>query len=63
MHVRLILLTCGTALDIFAHELDKTWPPEFRSDELASLEITGVTDSFIVMTMSKDGAVESSGGT
>ena len=58
MGVGVVLLAHGTALDILLHELHETQPPEFRGDELASLEITWVTGSFVVVTAGEDGAVE-----
>ena len=39
-------------------KLCKTQPPELRGDKLASLEITGVAGSFVVMAAGKDGAAE-----
>ena len=52
------MLTCGTAVDVFVHKLCKAWPSELSSDELAGLEITGVTGSLMVMAMDKDGMAE-----
>ena len=40
------------------YELCKVWPPELGSNELTSLEITGVTSSLMVMTAGKDGTSE-----
>ena len=58
MSVRLILLAGGIALNIFMHKLCEAWPPKLRGDELASLEITGVAGSLVVMAAGKDGAME-----
>ena len=54
------MLACGTAVDIFVHKLRKTWPPELGGNELASLQVTRVTGSLVVMAMGKDGATEGS---
>ena len=56
--VRLVLLACGTALNVLAYELRKTQPPELSSDELAGFEVARVTSSLVVMTVGKDGAME-----
>ena len=53
-----ILLTCGTALNIFLHKLGKAWPPELRGDELMSLKITRVVSNLVVMAPDKDGVIE-----
>ena len=58
MCVRLVLLACGTAFNVFTHKLCETQPPEFRDDKLASLEVTRVTSSFMIVTMGKNGATE-----
>ena len=52
------MLTCDTVVDVFAHKLYKAWPSELSSNELAGLEITGVTGSFMVMATDKDRTVE-----
>ena len=52
------MLTCGTAIDIFAHKLCEARSPEFSSDKLVGLGITGVTGSLMVMATDKDRAVE-----
>ena len=39
--VQFVLLACGTALNVLAYELYKTWPPELGGDELASFEVPG----------------------
>ena len=56
--VRFILLACGAALDVLAHELCETWPPEFGGNELASFQVAGVSGSLVVVATSKDGAAE-----
>ena len=58
MCVGFILLACSTALDVLAHKLRETRPPEFRGDELASLQITGVAGSLVVVAAGKDRAAE-----
>ena len=52
------MLARGAAFDVFAHELHETRPPEFRGDELASLEVAWVSGGFVVMAMDKDRAME-----
>ena len=52
------MLAHGTVFNVLAHKLHKAWPPELRSDELASLEVARVTSGFVVMTLDKDGAVK-----
>ena len=58
VHVRFVLLACGTSFNIFVHELSKAWPPELGSNKLPSFEIYRVTSSFMVMTAGKDGVIE-----
>ena len=58
VRVRLVLLACGTALNIFAHKMCETRPPKFGGDKLASLEIARVTCSLVVVTVGEDGAVK-----
>ena len=58
MCVRLVLLACGTAFDIFSHELHKTWPSEFSSNKLVGFEITQVTSSLMVVATGEDGVAE-----
>ena len=59
--VCLVLLACGTAFDIFAHKLCKARPPKLHGDELASLEISGVTGGFVIMTAGEDGVTKGVG--
>ena len=56
--VQLVLLARDTALDVFVHELHKTWPPELHSNELMGLEIPWVASGFVIMTVGKDRTVE-----
>ena len=56
------MLACSTALDVFVHELFKTWPPELDGDELAGFEITRVAGSFVVVAVSEDGVMEGVSG-
>ena len=56
--VGFILLACSTALDVLAHKLCETRPPELRGDELAGLEVTRVTGGFMVVAAAEDGATE-----
>ena len=58
MCVQLVLLTCGTALNVFLYKLCKAWPPEFSSDKLTGFEITRVSNSLVVMVVSEDGVME-----
>ena len=58
MCVRLVLLACGTAFDIFAYKLRETRPPKFSSHELAGFEITRMTGGFMVVAACEDGATE-----
>ena len=58
MCVRLVLLARCTALNVFAHEVCESQPPKLRGDELASLEITWVASSLMVMAMGEDRMVE-----
>ena len=52
------MLARGAAVNVFVHKLCETWPPEFGSNELTSLEITGVANGLMVMTAGKDGMTE-----
>ena len=52
------MLAHGAALNIFVHKKGKTWPLEFSSDKLAGLEITGVSDGLMVMTLGEDRSME-----
>ena len=56
--VQLVLLASGTAINVLAHELCETQPLEFRSDELASLEVSRVTSGLVVVAAGKDGPAE-----
>ena len=58
VHVRFVLLACGTAFNIFPYELCETQPPELRGNKLVSFEITWMTSSLMVMTMGEDGTTE-----
>ena len=58
MCVRLVLLACSTAFNVFPHKLCKTWPPEFSGYKLASLQITGMTSGVMVMTLGEDRSTE-----
>ena len=58
MHVRLVLLAYGAAFDILSHKLCKTQPPKLHGDELASFEVAGVSSSFVVVAVGKDGATK-----
>ena len=58
MCVQLVLLACGTALNVFAHKLRETQLSEFSSDELISLEIPRVTSGLVVVTLGKDRVTE-----
>ena len=48
----------STAFNIFLHELCEIRPPKFGSDELASLEVTRVASSLVVVATDKDGMSE-----
>ena len=56
--VELVLLAHGAAFNILAHKVCKAQPPEFSSNELASLEVTEVSDSHVVMTVDENGVTE-----
>ena len=56
--VGFVLLAHGAAFNVFAHKVGKTWPPELSGNELASLEITRVSGSLMVMTLGKDRVME-----
>ena len=58
VHVGFVLLVCGTAFDVLAYKLCKTWPPEFGGNELAGFEITRMTGGLVVIAMSDDGVME-----
>ena len=44
MSVHLVLLACGAAFNVFAHELREAQPPKLRGNELASFEICNQGD-------------------
>ena len=56
--VGFVLLACGTAFNILVHKLCESQPSKLRGDKLTSLEITWVTSSLMIMTMSENGAAE-----
>ena len=56
--VRFVLLAGCTARNILVDEGGKTWPPEFRGDELAGLENTGVTCCGMIVVAGDNGAAE-----
>ena len=56
--VGFVLLAYGIAHNVFLHKLCKAWPLELSSNELASLEISQMTGSFMVMTVGEDDTVE-----
>ena len=56
--VGFVLLASCTAFNVFLHKLCETWLPEFGGYELMSLEITGMTGSFMVVAAGKDGVME-----
>ena len=58
MCVRLVLLIDHAAFNVFPYELCKTRPPEFDSNKLESLEISGMSGSLMIMAMGKDGVAE-----
>ena len=58
MHVNLILLTKGTALDIAVDERSKAGPPEFSGDQLAGFQEAGMTGGVVIMAAVEDGAAE-----
>ena len=58
MHVNLVLLAKGTALDVAADKGGEAGPPEFSGDQLASLQEAGMTGRFMVMAAFEDGAAE-----
>ena len=49
MSVDFILLTGGTAPDVLSYKGCKAWPPEFRSNKLASFQDIWVTSGRIVL--------------
>ena len=58
MHVNLVLLAKGTALDIAADEESKTGPPELGGDQLSGFQEAGVSGGFMIVASCKDGAAE-----
>ena len=58
MYVRLVLLACCAALNVFVDKLSKTWPPEFGGDKLSGFEIARVSSGLVVMAADKDGVTE-----
>ena len=48
MRVNLVLLANGTALDVAADVGSEAGPPEFRGDQLAGFQESGVTGRLIV---------------
>ena len=58
MHVNLVLLAKGTALDIVVDKGGEAGPPEFSGDQLASLQEAGMTGGFMIMAAFEDGAAE-----
>ena len=52
------MLACVTAVDVFSHILCEIQPSEFQGDELLDLEMTRVSDGFMVMAARQDGMVE-----
>ena len=58
MHVSLVLLAEGTALNIAANEGGKSGPPEFSGDQLACFQEAGVAGRFMVMAAFEDGAAK-----
>ena len=55
MCVEFVLLTSGATLYVFADEGSQTRPPEFRGNQLTSLQIARVTGHLMVVAMGKDG--------
>ena len=58
MCVCLVLLACGTAFNVLAHELHENGPLEISGDKLTSFEITGVPGGLMVMAADKNRVVE-----
>ena len=56
--IQFVLLACGAAFNVPAHELCKAWPPELGSDELAGFEISWVTGGFMIVAAGEDGTTE-----
>ena len=51
MCIGFVLLARGTAFNVFPHILCEAWPSEFQGDELLGFEITGVSDSLMIMAL------------
>ena len=58
MHVNLVLLAQGTALNIAADEGSESRPPKFSGDQLACLQEAGVAGRFMIMAACKDSATK-----
>ena len=58
VYIHLVLLAQGTTVDVFPYELCEAWLPEFSSNELTGLKITGVSGSLVVMAVGEDGVIE-----
>ena len=56
--VRFVLLTHGTAFNVFPHVLYETWPPEFGSNKLSGLEVSQVAGGLMIVATGKDRLME-----
>ena len=58
MCVGLVLLAHSTVFNILVYKLCQTWPLEFGGNKLASLEITRVTGSLVIVAAGEDRMME-----
>jgi len=58
MCVRFVLLASGTAFDVFVDIGSETRPPKLGSNWLMGFEVSGVSGSFMVVALCKDGMVD-----
>ena len=58
MYIGLVLLAHSAVFDILLDKLCKARPLELGGNELASLEVAGVTSGLIAMASNEDGAME-----
>ena len=58
MHVNLVLLAQGTALNIAADEGRKSRPPELGGDQLVRFQEARVASRFMIMAACEDGAAK-----
>ena len=56
--IDLVLLTSNTTLNILVDERCKSWPPEFRRNQLPNLENTWVTSRGMIMVLGNDFVTE-----